>query len=71
MARAGVWPGTTQASQTSFMAAKSAMSASQTIVCRMRDLSVPAAASSRSTSASACFACVFTSAPGSPTWPAT
>ena len=56
VARAGVWPGTTQASHTAFMAAKSAMSASQIVAVRIFVLSLPPLASSESISPSACFA---------------
>src|SRR6056297_2823772 len=45
-ARAGAWPSGTQASQTLFISAKSAMSASQITHCRMRVGSDPASASS-------------------------
>src|SRR3981189_318476 len=55
VARAGVRPGTTQASHTAFMAAKSPMSASQITADRIFVLSLPPRASSASISASACF----------------
>jgi hypothetical protein len=52
VARGGVWPGTTQASQTSFIAAKSARSARKIWQRRILLLSVPARASSASMAAS-------------------
>ena len=54
VARAGVWPGMTQASQTLFMAAKSEISLSQIVAVRIFDLSLPPLASRESISASAC-----------------
>src|ERR1700716_917361 len=53
--RAGVWPATSQASHTAFMAAKSAMSLSQITADRIFVLSLPPRASSAPISASACF----------------
>jgi hypothetical protein len=67
VARAGVWPCGTQASQTAFISAKVEMSASQICADRMRVLSVPAAARMRSTSARQVRVWSATLSPGLPT----
>ncbi|MNR59954.1 hypothetical protein D3C85_1813280 [compost metagenome] len=67
VARAGGLALSTQASQTAFMASKSAMSASQMVAIRILDLSVPAWASRASISARVVLVWAVTSSPGSPT----
>jgi hypothetical protein len=69
VARAGGWISATQASHTLFISAKSAMSASQICAISICAFELPAAASSRSISASTALVCSATVAPSSH-WPA-